>query len=230
MSLLVTLLLILTVALCLYVVIQVMSHGYVSFGGTMFFRVVTGSMEPEIPVGALIKTKEVPIEEIETGDIICFRTQASEIFGKIVTHRVVDIRQREDGTVLLMTKGDANLVADGYPVSSENLVGRVTWHTGDGNMFASIFSFFSNKIGFLACIVFPALLLAGLILKESVQNIRRELREAVEEKNQEPGEEPDPLCGMTEEEYQQMVDRIRRELIEELKNCGEISGQISEKE
>ena len=48
-SLLVTLMLILAVLLCLYVVVQVMSNGYVNIGGYMMFRVVTGSMEPTIP-------------------------------------------------------------------------------------------------------------------------------------------------------------------------------------
>ena len=90
-STLVTILLILAVLLCLYVVIQVLSNGYVNFGGFMMFRVVTGSMEPTIPVGALLVTRQVDIETIRLEDIICFRTQETEIWGKIVTHRVVGI-------------------------------------------------------------------------------------------------------------------------------------------
>ena len=61
---LVTLLLVLAVALCLYTVVQVLSHGYVNMGGFMMFRVVTGSMEPTIPVGALLVTQQVDIESI----------------------------------------------------------------------------------------------------------------------------------------------------------------------
>ena len=73
-NVLVTVLLILAVLLCLYVVIQVLSNGYVSFGGFMMFRVVTGSMEPTIPVGALLVTRQVDIKTIQLDDIICFRT------------------------------------------------------------------------------------------------------------------------------------------------------------
>ncbi|MDO4651148.1 MAG: S26 family signal peptidase [Eubacteriales bacterium] len=91
MSLLVTVLLVLAVALCLYTAVQVLSNGYVNLGGFMMFRVVTGSMEPTIPVGALLVTQQVDIESIRMDDIICFRTQVSEIWGKIVTHRVVGI-------------------------------------------------------------------------------------------------------------------------------------------
>lgn len=233
---LVTVLLILTVLLCLYVVIQVLSNGYVNFGGFMMFRVVTGSMEPTIPVGALLVTQQVDIATIQLDDIICFRTQEAAIWGKIVTHRVVGILEGLDGTPLLETKGDANLVLDGYLVDQENFLGKVVWYTGENNVLTSIFSFFTNKVGFLGCIVFPCLLLAGLILKDCVGNVRKDLQQMmneIEKTEEKPDWESDPLCGMTQEEYQEMYERIRAELIEEMmhyaelqmeqKHCAEIS-------
>lgn len=219
MNLLVTVLLVLAVALCLYSAIQVLSNGYVNLGGYMMFRVVTGSMEPTIPVGALLVTRQVEIGSIALDDIVCFRTQAAEIWGKIVTHRVVNIWQTEFGQVLLETKGDANLVADGYLVDQSNFVGKVIWHTGDGSVLANILSLFTNKIGFLGCIVFPALLLAAMILKDSVSSIREELQMVLELERlqQDNSWENDPLCGMTQEEYDEMYQRIKAELMEELK-------------
>ena len=238
MSLLVTVLLVLAVALCLYTVIQVLSNGYVNIGGFMMFRVVTGSMEPTIPVGALLITKQVEIESIQMNDIVCFRTQVSEIWGKIVTHRVVGIWQSEAGQVLLETKGDANLVADGYFVDRMNFVGKVIWHTGDGSVFAKILSLFTSKVGFLGCIVFPSLLISAMILKDSVGSIRQELQYVLQ-MQQYPQQEPwenDPLCGMTQEEYNEMYERIRAELMEELKYFVELQkeqetgSQVSETE
>lgn len=226
-SVLVTIALILTVLLCLYVVIQVLSNGYVNFGGFMMFRVVTGSMEPTISVGALMITQEVDIDTIQLNDIVCFRTQEAAIWGKIVTHRVVEILEAADGGVLLRTQGDANLVADGYLVSRGNFVGKVVWYTGKDSALATIFSFFTNKVGFLGCIVFPCLLLAGMILKDCVGNIRYELARALEEMENPVEEQPDwmndPLCGMTQEEYNEMYERIRAELMEELMHCVQIS-------
>lgn len=84
-------------------------------------------------------------------------------------------------------------------------------------MLSSIFSFFTNKIGFLACIVLPCLILASLILRESVRSIRSEL-EAVMEEEELP---EDPMLSMSQEEYDQMYARIRKELIEELMNSGQ---------
>lgn len=218
-SVLLTVILALTVALCLYVVIQVMSHGYANIGGFMMFRVVTGSMEPTIQTGALLIAREVDIESIQLNDIICFRTQVSEIWGKIVTHRVVDVMQAESGSILLETKGDANLVSDIFSVDSSNLIGKVVWYTGKGSILSGILSLFTNKIGFLGCIVFPTLFVSGLILKDSVASIRKDMLLILEEsrrQEQEPIREIDLLCGMTQKEYDEMYERIRAELMEEL--------------
>ena len=82
-SVLVTVLLILAVLLCLYVAIQVICNGYVNFGGYMMFRVVTGSMEPAIPTGALLITKEADIQTIELQDIVCFIRRKAPSGGKL---------------------------------------------------------------------------------------------------------------------------------------------------
>ena len=84
-------------------------------------------------------------------------------------------------------------------------------------MLAGIFSLFTNKIGFLGCIVFPTLFITGMILKDSVAGIRKDMLMVLEESNrQEQSWENDPLCGMTQEEYDEMYERIRAELMEEL--------------
>ena len=223
-SALVTVALVLSVLLCLYVAIQVLSNGYVNLGGYMMFRVVTGSMEPTIPTGALLISHQNDIASIRVGDIVCFQTQETAIWGSVITHRVVEVLTGADGGVLLRTQGDANLVADGYFVNEGNLIGKVIWHTGDGSVIATIFSVFTNKVGFLGCVVIPCLLLAGLILKECVGNIHHELQNAVDElESDEDDLQNDPLCGMTQEEYEQMYERIRTELIEELKRSAEES-------
>ena len=223
---LLTIILALSVALCLYVVIQVMSHGYANLGGFMMFRVVTGSMEPTIPTGALLIAREVDIETIQLNDIVCFRTQLSEIWGKIVTHRVVGVMQEQSGGIFLETKGDANLVSDIFLVEESNLIGKVVWYTGEESIFAGMLSLFSNKNVFLGCIVLPTLLISTLILKDSVAGIRKEMLLFLEEscrQEQEPFREDDPLCGMTQEEYNEMYERIRAELMEELlKIYGEV--------
>jgi len=223
-NVLTTILLVFAVLLCLTVTIQVLSKGYVNLFGYSMFRVVTGSMEPTIPVGSLLLCKQVDMDAVQVGDIICFRARESAILGQMVTHRVTGIFTDADGSLLFETRGDANLAADGFMVSQINFVGKVTWYTGANSVLSSILSFFSNKIGFLACIVIPILLLGGLLMKECVNNIRSELYKAMRELEREeaPGE-PMPELEITEEERKEMYERIRAELIEELMQGAEQS-------
>ncbi len=224
-SVLVSVLLVLAVLLCLYVSIQVVTKGYTSFGGYMMFRVVTGSMEPTVPTGALLISKSTDVAEVQPGDIICFRTQEAQIAGKVVTHRVVEKLEAADGSILLRTRGDANLVSDSYLVDADNMIGKVIWHTGKDSKVAGIFSFFTNGVGFLGCIVLPCLLLAGLILKECMGNIRKELQALKELENEaaQPSQGTDPLCGMTQEEYKELYEKLSAELKEELMSGAEMA-------
>ena len=75
----------------------------------------------------------------------------------------------------------------------------------------------------MACIVFPGLLLMGLIFKDSVGNIRAELDQLLEEAEarEKKALADDPLCGMNQDEYNEMYERIRAELMEELMHVAE---------
>lgn len=76
-----------------------------SYANLYFRTVVSGSMEPTIPIGSLTITKKINKENAAIGDIIAFRNQED-----IVTHRIFSIH---DGKIY--TKGDANSSVDeGY--------------------------------------------------------------------------------------------------------------------
>lgn len=90
------------------------------FFGYEMYNVVSGSMEPEIPVGSLIVAAPAQPEDIEEGQIIAFESGDS-----VVTHRVVENRKLEGQFI---TKGDANEKEDINPVPYAGLIGRVDWH------------------------------------------------------------------------------------------------------
>jgi signal peptidase I len=208
-----TLALVISLILCLTVVTQVVSNGYVQIGGLSLFRVVTGSMEPELPVGSLLICQETSIQQIQEGDIICFRSRNPQIMGKIITHRVIDITTSGEGELLLETKGDANLSADSEFVTAKNLIGRVNHYAKDGNLMASLVNVLTDRIGFLMLILFPTLLIAGFILRSCMTNMRRDIEEALEEEKRQKAE-GERLY--TDEEYAAMLERISRELLEEM--------------
>lgn len=208
-----TVLLVVVSVLCVYVVIQVLTQGYVSFFGYSVFRVVTGSMEPTISPGALLISKQMPVEQIQVGDIICFRSREADMLGKSITHRVIGIYQ--SGTQLcLETRGDANPVADALPVMQSNLIGKVVLYTGQSNVLADVMSFLTSGPGFMIGIVLPCLWICGIILRECIGNIRAELNSVMDDMLQEeqPAQQEAPI---SQEEYDQLYEKIRQELLAE---------------
>ncbi len=92
--------------------------------GYSIMHVISGSMEPEIQTGAYILVKECdPTEICPQEDVICFYSEDPSIYGFPNTHRVVEKLLLEDGSIQFLTKGDANLTQDAFPVSSENVIG-----------------------------------------------------------------------------------------------------------
>ena len=78
--------------------------------------VVTGSMEPEIPTGALVLVHKQ--ESYSVGDVICF----SDAGENVVMHRVIALDAMEKG--IIQTQGDANNTADD-PIAADQILGRV---------------------------------------------------------------------------------------------------------
>lgn len=88
--------------------------------GYEIYNVVSGSMEPEIPVGSLIFVAPVQPESVIEGEIIAFESGDS-----VVTHRVVENKKLEGE---LITKGDANEGEDINPVPYAGVIGRAERH------------------------------------------------------------------------------------------------------
>ena len=88
--------------------------------GFHMYHVLSGSMEPAIPVGSVLFVEPAAPETVEEGDVIAFRSG-----GSVVSHRVVRNRVVEGEFI---TKGDANREEDMNPVKYTELVGVVTRH------------------------------------------------------------------------------------------------------
>ena len=208
--------------ICLVFSIQVVSKGFVTVGGYSTFRVVTGSMEPTISTDALLVCKDTKIDKIKEGDIVCYRSKVAEIYGSTVTHRVIAVQKDAKGEVYLETRGDANVSSDPHYVKQENLIGKVTWYSGRDNILNDILAFITGKMGFLLCIVFPVLLVSGMIMQSAVKNLKRDLALAREELAKE-AQDAELLPGyttLTYADYKAIYETLRAELLEELNGKG----------
>ncbi len=204
-----------TICLCLFVVVQVLSKGYASFGSYSFFKVVTPSMEPSIAVGEVIVTKSVAMDEVEVGDVVSFHSQAPDMFGMIITHRVVEIDTAENGEKCFLTKGDANLSVDGRYVLESNFIGKVTWTSGKA-FISSFVKFVSTGYGFIACIAFPLILILTFVLNSGIKHLKKDMNELVKNIEQANLNENTVEKDISKQEYEEMYARIKKELMEEL--------------
>ena len=87
------------------------------FMGYEIYNVVSGSMEPEMPVGSIAYVKVIDPVMLEDGEIAAYATE-----GSVIMHRVVSNHKVEG---YLITKGDANEDEDIKEVQYANVRGRV---------------------------------------------------------------------------------------------------------
>lgn len=89
--------------------------------GFMGFRsmvVITGSMSPEINVGDIVITREIPAEDFSVGDVVRYSRN-----NKDIVHRVIEVVSGPQG-VELVTKGDANNSVDSPPLRPDEIQGE----------------------------------------------------------------------------------------------------------
>lgn len=151
-----------------------------SIAGHSLLRVLTKSMEPAIPVDSLLVVRETPPEEIRPGDIISFYSPDPDLGGMVNTHRVTEVVQ--EGTQLsFITRGDANLLEDRYPVPGEAVIGRVVFISP---WLGTLVRLVGNPLIYFPLIFIPL----GILLVMEIKNIIRTAKQLAEE------EEGPPAC------------------------------------
>ncbi len=124
--------------------------------GYQVFDVVSGSMEPAIKTNSIIYVQQVSPETLAQDDIITYNNNG------VITHRVVnnDIAKSQ-----IITKGDANVQNDLFPVSYSNIVGKVCFSIPYAGYYVSLISNLWGKILILLVVV------VCLLVNEMVKKI-----------------------------------------------------------
>ncbi len=178
--------------------------------GWNFFAVTSGSMEPVIPTGSIIRAGHYKLDMLKEGDIITYQIQKDNNDPIVVTHRIHEIKkteeiekqeeqneeQQEKKKVVyeFITKGDANNKSDDYIVRPGNIVGL---YKGKIPYLGYIVSFAHTLQGFILLVIVPASILiiwevVSLILsfknyyeqksKKEVEKLRKQLASTKKEK------------------------------------------------
>jgi signal peptidase len=128
------------------------------FVGGFFSVIMSGSMEPAIPVGSIVVVKKVNPEDVKVGDVIAFETGESRTM-----HRVID-KVVEDGSFHFKTQGDANEDPDPWIVKPEDVSGALLLTIP---YYGYLLHFAGTPLGLVLFILVPAIIL----IANEVRNI-----------------------------------------------------------
>ena len=114
--------------------------------------VLSGSMEPNYPVGSLVYVQKRAPEQLKKGDVVTFYLSKDTV----VTHRIVAV---DSENRKFQTKGDANDTADGTPVLFQNCIGTPILSVPKLGYVADFLGTVSGKILYITGILVLLLLL-----------------------------------------------------------------------
>lgn len=135
----------------------------VPFGNYQMRIVLSGSMEPTIPVGATIFIS--PEASYAVNDVVTFQRTGEE---EVTTHRIIG-QEVVNGETLFTMQGDANAAPDLRPVREAEIAGAV-W--GTVPYLGYVIDFARKPAGFALIVLLPAI----LVIVEQGQKVAAEVR------------------------------------------------------
>jgi len=149
-----------------------------SFFGKSYVRIISPSMEPEIPTGSYILVKKIKPEDVKVGDVILFYSSDENIYMKPNTHRVVEINFDDDNKYSFVTKGDNNPINDSTSALGDNLIGvyvkKMPFLTKIGDAL-------NNRVIFFLLVLIPAFALFTAEINDFTKKMKKiKMQELVE--------------------------------------------------
>ncbi len=135
--------------------------------GIRSFDVLTGSMEPKIPVGSIVFTMEKKVYQV--GDVVTFKRN-----NITVTHRIVGVKNNQ-----FQTKGDANKAFDPQLVNRSDVIGVDIFILP---YLGKLTSFIKTIPGFLMLIALPNLIFIGFEFWNIKEEYKKEIEKRILEK------------------------------------------------
>ena len=128
-------------------------------GNIRYEPVLSGSMEPTIPVGSLVIISPFDPDSLNVGDVICYRFSDTVL----ITHRIVYVTSEG-----FETRGDANEEIDSKIVDKSQVVGSVLFSIPFLGYLGVIMK---TQFGFLILLVIPASLMIGYEIRSIIHEV-----------------------------------------------------------
>lgn len=118
--------------------------------GYQVYDVVSGSMDPAIPVHSVVLVQPAAPEELQPGEIVAYRSGSSVVIHRLVENHIIEGE--------LVTKGDANAEPDPLKVEYAGVLGTVTAHIPFIGIYAGALNTLPGKLYAFGFIVAAAML------------------------------------------------------------------------
>lgn len=180
--------------------------------GFQAFIVLSDSMSAtDFSAGDVILTKQVDPAALQEGDIIAYRSENSDNYGEIVSHKIRSLTWNSQGEPGFITYGTTTGEDDEIVVTYDMVVGKYQMTLPGVGRF---FQFLKTPAGYFSCIFLPFFL---LIVFQAVNSVRL-FSQYKREKQAELQEEYD--------RQKQELDRQRRELDEKMKQAEQLMARL----
>ncbi len=168
-----------TVIVALAVILAILLVG-VRLVGLQVYTVLSGSMEPEYHVGALIYVKEVEPDTLQVGDDITFMLDETTV----ATHCIIEVvpDEEEPDVLRFRTQGIANDTPDGTAVHYRNVIGKPVFSIP---LLGYLANYISSPPGKYVAIAAGAVLLMLVFLPDLIGGDDREKNKKASEKTKE---------------------------------------------
>ncbi len=153
-----------------------------SIGGYRVFTILTGSMKGVYDINDVVLVKEVDKKTLKVGDDIAYLGEKDSYKGKIVTHRIINI-ENKNNQMIIHTKGVSNILED--PVITNNKIyGKVESKL---TFISLINKTIKNKYGFFFLIFVPLVLVIFLEIADTItdQKLEKQLLKKRESEDEE---------------------------------------------
>lgn len=153
-----------------------------SIGEYRVFTILTGSMKGVYDINDVVLVKEVDKKTLKVGDDIAYLGEKDSYKGKIVTHRIINI-ENKNNQMIIHTKGVSNILED--PVITNNKIyGKVESKL---TFISLINKTIKNKYGFFFLIFVPLVLVIFLEIADTItdQKLEKQLLKKRESEDEE---------------------------------------------
>lgn len=152
------------------------------------YTIISPSMQPNINVYDVVFSVKTTGENVKKGDVITFYSPNQNLKGKIITHRVINVKKTNTG-YQFRTKGDNNIEADSGLVPEDNIIGKVQLKIPK---LGKAQFFLKSKKGWIIAILIPALIVISydilklfrmLKLKKQIRKNKKEEKSIINNEN-----------------------------------------------